>query len=271
MRMPAASRSAISSRRASATWRAVSPSGWSSRRNDQARIVTGPVSMPLTGLAVRLCAYLDQSTGDRLGPGHVTPEDRRACAPGSVGLHPAVLGDGEAVQVLGKVLHHIVAFGLAVHEDVQADLLLQVDNTFDLGPHEADVLRLAQDVPGQLCAGATDVAGLWERADGRGGQKRQVKSRLLRGQAVRVLATGKVRCSQGLGACTYGTVAHARRRPTSSKSSGGRAQLPVDGLMPGGQSCREHRDLPDLLVGEGQPARDALRKESFVVDVMGQV
>ena len=32
-----------------------------------------------------------------------------------------------AKQVLGKILHHVVAFGLAVHDDVQADLLLQVD------------------------------------------------------------------------------------------------------------------------------------------------
>src|ERR1035437_5148855 len=60
-------RSAISSRSATATWRAVSPGGWSSRTNDHARIVTGPVSMPLTGLAVRLCAYLDQSTVIGLG------------------------------------------------------------------------------------------------------------------------------------------------------------------------------------------------------------
>ena len=67
--MPAASRSAISSRRARATWRAVSPSGWSSRTKDHARIVTGPVSMPLTGLSVSDCAYV--------GPLH---RDRRAAA-----------------------------------------------------------------------------------------------------------------------------------------------------------------------------------------------
>src|SRR5665811_595363 len=193
MRMPAASRSAISSRRASATWRAVSPSGWSSRRNDQARIVTGPVSMPLTGLAVRLCAYLDQSTvigwGRDTSPQRIDGRVHRV----PIGLHPAVLGDGEAVQMLGKILHHVVAFGLAVHDDIQADLLLQVDNVLDLGLHEADVLGLAQDVPGQLCAASTDVAGLWERADRRGGQERQVKSHLLRGEAIRIRATGEVR------------------------------------------------------------------------------
>ena len=60
--MPTASRSAISSRRARATWFAVSASGWSSRTNDQARIVTGPVSIPLTGFAVSPCVYVDHST-----------------------------------------------------------------------------------------------------------------------------------------------------------------------------------------------------------------
>ena len=41
---------------------AVSPSGWSSRTNDQARIVTGPVSIPLTGFSVRLWVNVDQRT-----------------------------------------------------------------------------------------------------------------------------------------------------------------------------------------------------------------
>ena len=50
--MPAASRSAISSRSASATCRAVSASGWSVRTNDHASMVTGPVSIPFTGRSV---------------------------------------------------------------------------------------------------------------------------------------------------------------------------------------------------------------------------
>jgi hypothetical protein len=54
--MPAACRSTVSSRMASATWLAVSASGWSSRTNDQAKMVTGPVSIPFTGLSVRDCA-----------------------------------------------------------------------------------------------------------------------------------------------------------------------------------------------------------------------
>ena len=60
--MPAAWRSAISSRSARATWLAVSASGWSSRTNDHARIVTGPVSMPLTGFSVSDCVYVVHGT-----------------------------------------------------------------------------------------------------------------------------------------------------------------------------------------------------------------
>ena len=89
--MPAASRSPISSRRASATWSAVSPSGWSSRTNDQARIVTGPVSMPFTGFSVSDCAYADHSTV--IGAGRETSPHRidGRVAARAVRLHPAVL------------------------------------------------------------------------------------------------------------------------------------------------------------------------------------
>jgi len=39
----------------------VSERGWSSRTNDHMSIVTGPVSIPLTGRSVRDWAYLIQS------------------------------------------------------------------------------------------------------------------------------------------------------------------------------------------------------------------
>ena len=40
----------------------VSERGWSSRTNDHMSIVTGPVSIPFTGLSVSDWAYLVQST-----------------------------------------------------------------------------------------------------------------------------------------------------------------------------------------------------------------
>ena len=54
--MPAFSRSSTSSRIASASWWHDAERGWSSRTNDQFRIVTGPVSMPFIGLSVSDCA-----------------------------------------------------------------------------------------------------------------------------------------------------------------------------------------------------------------------
>ena len=63
--MPAASRSATSSRMARAIWKAVSRRGWSSRTNDHCRIVIGPVSIPFIGRAVSDWAYCDPADGHR--------------------------------------------------------------------------------------------------------------------------------------------------------------------------------------------------------------
>jgi hypothetical protein len=54
--MPAASKSATSSRIASAICRHTVARGTSSRTNDHCSIVTGPVSMPFIGRFVRDCA-----------------------------------------------------------------------------------------------------------------------------------------------------------------------------------------------------------------------
>ncbi len=72
----------------------------------------------LVGQRLRVGGPVDRH---RRGPGDVTVEDRRAHAAAAVGLHPAVLGGGEAVQLLGEVLHHVVALRLAVHQHVQAE------------------------------------------------------------------------------------------------------------------------------------------------------
>jgi hypothetical protein len=43
-----------------------------------------------------------------------------------------VLGGEAAGELLGEVLDHVVAFGLAVHQDVEAGLLLEGDHLVDL-------------------------------------------------------------------------------------------------------------------------------------------
>jgi hypothetical protein len=42
-----------------------------------------------------------------------------------------VLREGEAAELLAKVFHHVVALELAVHQQVEPDLLLPVDRIVD--------------------------------------------------------------------------------------------------------------------------------------------
>ena len=58
-----------------------------------------------------------------------------------------MLGRGEALEVLGEVLDHVVALGLAVHQYVESDLLLQRNDIGDLGAHRGDVSRLVDLAP----------------------------------------------------------------------------------------------------------------------------
>lgn len=57
-------------------------------------------------------------------PGHVAVQDRRTHTAAAVGLHPAVLGSEETRQLLGEVLHHVVALRFAVHQHVEPEPLL---------------------------------------------------------------------------------------------------------------------------------------------------
>ena len=98
--------------------------------------------MPLTGLSVSDWAKAIQSVVIGAGPADVAEQDRRAHVARAVGLHPGVLGEDVALHLLGEVLDHVVALGLAVDEDVEADLLLEADHALDLGAHAALVLGL---------------------------------------------------------------------------------------------------------------------------------
>jgi len=42
------------------------------------------------------------------------------------------MGGGESAHLVAKELDHVVTFRLAMHEHVEADLLLQADDTLDL-------------------------------------------------------------------------------------------------------------------------------------------
>ena len=76
-----------------------------------------------------------------------------------------MLGEREPVQPLAEVLDHVLALGLAVHEHVEADVLLVGDHLGDRALQEALVVRLR--------ARRADLRRLRERADRRRRQLRQ--------------------------------------------------------------------------------------------------
>ena len=111
----------------------------------------------------------------------VAEQDRRAHIARAVGLHPGILREDEAGKLLAKILHHVVAFELAMHEDVEADRFLPADRALGLVLQERPVTDVAQLALAVRRAGFSDFRRLRERADGRGREGRQVEATVLRG------------------------------------------------------------------------------------------
>ncbi|QBM86523.1 hypothetical protein METSCH_A11680 [Metschnikowia aff. pulcherrima] len=122
--------------------------------------------------------------GHGLRSGHVTNNDRWSHVSGAVRLHPAVGGEHVTVQLLTKVLHHVVSLWLTVHQDVQANFLLESDHSLDLLLDELLVLLLGDRALGELVSVDSDILGLRERTNGGGWEQRQVVFLLLLSQSV---------------------------------------------------------------------------------------
>ncbi|CAB5623335.1 Uncharacterised protein [Pseudomonas aeruginosa] len=186
----------------------------------------------------------------------VAIDHRRLHAARAVALHPAEAGEDVAVQLLGEVLDHVVALGLAVHQHVQPQLLLDLHRMADLAVHRLDVLGLAQLALLERLAGQADRRGLREGADGGGRERRQVESGALPGDAFgeRRAALGVAGLDRGQ-ARLHGRLVDSRRRSAAGLD---RTALFQGGKHLGGVRLSggtgQHRDFAALLHGEGQPA-----------------
>ena len=112
-------------------------------------------------LRERLCV-LGPLGGHRSRAGDVTYDYWRAGAAGAIRLDPAVFGGYEAIEQLSKVLDHVIALRLAVHEYIEAEALLQLNDGLDLileGGVVVGVGKLALAVRRTRLA---DFLGLWE-------------------------------------------------------------------------------------------------------------
>ena len=142
---------------------------------------------------------------------HVAINDRRLDAAAAVGLHPAVLRERKAGQLLAEIFDHVVAFGFAVHQDVEPQRFLFLDGMSDLVPHGSGVTGLAERARLETGTRMTDLRRLRKRADGRGGKIRQLETRTLHGLANRERAVAHVvNGSQGGHPRSDRRVVHAR-------------------------------------------------------------
>ena len=124
--------------------------------------------------------------------GNISPQDGRAGAAAAVGLDPAVDRHVKAFEVFGKVLDHVVAFGLAVDQYVKVQLFLQVHHPLDFFLHQGRVFRIGDGPLVRAGTGGADVTGLREGADGGGGQRRQGQRLFLRGFTHRILGAVEI-------------------------------------------------------------------------------
>src|SRR5690625_5573138 len=74
-----------------------------------------------------------------MGADHIPVNDGRFHAAGAIALYPSETGEGEAFQLLTKIFHHVVAFGLAVYQHVQSQRLLP---GYGVGNGVADALLI---------------------------------------------------------------------------------------------------------------------------------
>ena len=146
-RAPASTRFRTSSAIGCATAQKSRSSGTPGGRKLQFTIVTGPVSMPFTGLLVAAWATRHSSTV--IGSSMVGGAARigGADASASVREDPAVARGVEAVHLVGEVLDHVGALELAVDEHVEAHPLLPGDRFGDEARHLARRSRRASSSP----------------------------------------------------------------------------------------------------------------------------
>ncbi len=112
---------------------------------------------------------------------HVAEDDRRLHAAAAVALNPAVGREGATVQELGEVFDHVAALEFAVHQDIDAGLLLALDDSVDARLDESLVIVPGKRPQPEFSPRRAQLAGLGKGARRRGRKKRQTKDFALLG------------------------------------------------------------------------------------------
>ncbi len=194
--------------------------------------------------------------GHRLRAAEVAVDHRRFHAARAVTLYPAEPGKGIAIELLGEVLDHVVALRFAMHQHVQADLLLHRHRMADLGLHRLGVITERQPALLVGLPRPTDSRRLRERADGRGRERWQVEPRALLFDArSKHRGTLAVLWLDGIQACLDLRLVDAWRVLTCRLHRTAARQLDVDILVRRlVDGSGQGRHFGAFLHGKGQPA-----------------
>src|SRR5690606_9661640 len=113
-------------------------------------------------------------------PTHVTVDDRRLDAARSITLDPPVFSEKKPAQPFPKVLDHVVAFELAMHRHVDANLILKRHAFTNLFLDESIVFRFAPRPAFPLCPSLANFFGLRKAPNRRSGKRRKLQLCTLR-------------------------------------------------------------------------------------------
>ena len=113
--------------------------------------------------------------GHRLRARDVAEDHRRFHVARAVRLHPPVLREREAGELLAEILDHVIALELAVDEHVDIQLFLDTDGFLRLLAQELVICRIAQVAALVGCACLAHGLRLRERSDRRRRESREAE------------------------------------------------------------------------------------------------
>jgi hypothetical protein len=181
-------------------------------------------------------------------------------------------GEDITGKTLTEVLNHVVTLRLTVDEDVEAKLLLDLDNILDLALNELLVLLSGNLTLGELVTLDTDLLGLREGSDGSGGEERKVDGLGLLSKTDREgrLAVVLLRGDGGLALLDLGIVG-TLGGGTSLNRLGVGLELLTDSSGAVGDSLGNHDDFTGLLDGKAEPVVDLRVEVLLVGECVGNV
>ena len=153
-----------------------------------------------------------------------------------------------------------------MHDHIEPDRLLQLDDGTDLRAHRLSVFGLGDPTGDEGRARTTDVAGLRERTDGRRRKKREVERGILGGETAGVVAAREVDGTERRSTGADGTIPHPDGTVAFRECCGRGIQFGLHDGHTTGEAASEDGDLFDLLVGEGEPALQLVGEQRLILD-----